>query len=79
MLCVLAGHPAIEVLDAANNAAAQETYQQHEDQAEHKLPRCPEPEGGLQEVLQEQPDRGADQRAEQGAAAADRGLHHELT
>ena len=32
----------------------------------------------LQEVLQEQPDGGADQRAEQRAGAADRGLHHEL-
>ena len=33
---------------------------------------------GLQEVAQIEPDRRADQRAEQRAGAADRGLHHEL-
>ena len=32
----------------------------------------------MQEVAQEQPDRGAEQRAEQRADAADRGLHHQL-
>ena len=34
--------------------------------------------GRLQEILQKEPDRGADQGAEQRANAADRGLHDEL-
>ena len=57
---------------------AQEADQQHEHDAEHQLPGRAEPERRLQEILQEQPDRGAEQRTEQRAAAADRGLHHEL-
>ena len=68
----------IQVRDAADDAAAQEADQQHEDDAEHQLPRRAEIQRRLQEVLQEQPDGGADQRPEQRAAAADRGLHHEL-
>ena len=33
---------------------------------------------GLEEIAQIKPDRGADQRAEQRAGAADCGLHHQL-
>ena len=36
-------------------------------QAEHELPGRAEPERGLQEVLQKQPDGGAEQRPEQRA------------
>ena len=45
---------------------------------EHELPRGAQLERGLQEILQEEPDGRADQRAEERAAAADGGLHHEL-
>ena len=77
-LGVLAGEIAVEVDKPADDAAAQEADQQHEDDAEHELPCRAEAERRLQEVLQKQPDGGADQRSEQRAAAADRGLHHEL-
>ena len=39
---------------------------------------APRSSAALQEILQKQPDRGAEQRAEQRAGAADRGLHDEL-
>ena len=38
----------------------------------------PRPERRLQEVAQVEPDRGAEQRAEQRAGAADHRLHHQL-
>ena len=57
---------------------AQEADQQHEDDAEHELPGGAEMKRGLQEIAEIEPDRGADQRAEQRAGAADRRLHHEL-
>ena len=44
----------------------------------HQLPGAAEPEHRLQEIAQIEPDRGAEQRAEQRADAADRGLHHQL-
>ena len=68
----------VEVVEAADDAAAQEADQQHEHEAQHELPGGAEPERRLQEVLQEQPDRGAEQRPEQRAGAADRGLHDQL-
>ena len=74
----LAGHEAVEIDEAADDAAAQEADQQHEHDAEHELPGRSQTQRGLEEILQEQPDGGADQRAEQRAPAADGGLHHEL-
>lgn len=74
----LAGGEAIEICNASDDAAAQEADQQHEHDTEHQLPGRSEPERGLQEILQEEPDRRADQRPEKRAPAADRGLHHQL-
>jgi len=62
----------------ADDAAAQEEDQKHERQAEHQLPGGAELERGLQEILQEQPHGGAEQRTEQRPDPADRGLDHEL-
>ena len=75
----LAGRKRVEIDDAADDAAAQEADQQHEHHAEHELPGGAEAERLLQEVLQKQPDGGAEQRPEQRAGAADRGLHHQLS
>ncbi len=52
--------------------------QQHEDDAEHQLPGRAEMQRRLEEVAEIEPDRRADQRPEQRAGAADRGLHDEL-
>ncbi len=75
----LAGGEVIEACDAADDAVAKKADQQHEDDTQHELPRCTEAENGLEEILQGKPDGGADQRSEQRSAAADRGLHHELS
>ena len=68
----------IEILDAADQAAAEEADQQHEDDAEHQFPGGAEMQRGLEEIAEIKPHGGADQRSEQRAGAADRGLHHEL-
>ena len=57
---------------------AQETDQQHEHHAQHQFPGGAEMERRLQEIAEIEPHRGADQRAEQRAGAADRGLHDQL-
>ena len=67
-----------EIPDAADDALAQEDDQQYEHHAQHQFPLRAQPQRRLQEILQEQPHGGADQRAEQRGAAADGGLHHEL-
>ena len=56
----------------------QEADQQHEHDAENELPCGAEMQRRLEKVAQIKPDRGADQRTEQRAGAADRGLHHQL-
>ena len=71
--------PAVDILEATDNAASQEADQQHKDDAEHQFPRRAESESRLQEILKEEPNRRANQRAEQRTPAADSGLHHELT
>jgi hypothetical protein len=60
----LAANEAIKVRDAADDAAAQEAYKKHENDTQHQLPCCAKAERGLQEVLKEEPDAGADQRPE---------------
>src|SRR5262249_41052406 len=67
-----------EVLDTTNQAAAQETHQQDEYEAEDELPGCTKMKRGLQEVVQIEPDGRPYQRPEQRAGATDRRHHHEL-
>ena len=74
-----AGRERDQVLDAADHAAAQEDDESHEHEAEHQPPGAAEMQRVLEEVAEIEPDGRADQRAEQRAGAADRGLHHELT
>ena len=73
-----AAHEREQILDAADDSLPQEAHQQHEHQAEHQLPGRAQLQGGLQEVLQEEPHAGADERAEQRATSADGGLHDQL-
>ena len=54
------------------------TTSSNEDDAEHQLPGGAEMQRRLEEIAEIEPHGGADQRSEQGAGAADRGLHHEL-
>ena len=75
---VRSGRVAIEIDEAAHQTAAQKDDQQHENDSQHQLPGGAEMQRGLEEVAQIEPDGGADQRPEQRAGAADRGLHDEL-
>ena len=60
----LAAQQDVQVRDSADDAAAQEADQQHEDDAQHQLPCGAQTERALQEILQEQPHGRADQRTE---------------
>ncbi len=53
-----------QVGDSADDTAAQEADQQHEDHPQHQFPGGTQPQCALQEILQEQPDGRADQRTE---------------
>ena len=64
ILPALAGHEAVEIDQPADDAATEEADQQDEHDTEHELPGCSQPQRGLQEVLQKQPDCCADQRPE---------------
>jgi hypothetical protein len=66
------------VANPAHDALAQEAHEEHEDHAQHQLPGSAELEGALEEILEEEPHGGSDQRAHERAAAADDGLHHQL-
>ena len=68
----------IEIVNAADQPAAQEANQQHENHAENQLPGRAEMQLGLQEVAEIKPHRRAHQRPEQRAGTADRRLHHQL-
>jgi hypothetical protein len=69
---------AVKVAQPADDALAQEADEEHEHHAERELPGRAELQRALQEVLQEQPDRGADHRPEKRAAPAYGGLHDQL-
>ena len=58
-----------EIYDTTDDAAPQETDQQDENHAQRELPGRAKVQRRLQEVAQKEPERGADQRAEQGAGA----------
>src|SRR5690242_13571365 len=68
-----------KVADAAEDSLPQETHEQDEDHAEPQLPARAELQRSLQEILKEEPDRRANERAEKRAATADGRLHDELT
>src|ERR1051325_1941403 len=68
---------AIEVAQAADDALAQEADEDHEYQAEDELPGGAQVQRRLEEVLQEEPNPGTDQRPEERAAAADDALAQE--
>jgi hypothetical protein len=72
------GQQRVDILEAANQSAAQEADQQHENYAQHQLPGGAEIERGLQKIAQVEPHRRPEQRPEQSAGTTDRRLHHQL-
>ena len=71
-------HQVVEVDECPGQTAAQEDHEQHEHDTQDELPGRAQVEHRLEEVAEQQPRRGAQDRPEERARAADGGHHHDF-